>query len=292
MTKLLSSRFLSLEEIKRDEMTRGQARRWLAGGAIPSFLYRFSRVDAMSFQETMVRSTLYLASPSSFNDPFDVRAKMVIDGHTPAEQRAALLRAARRAGLKGRRAQARTSEIMAAGTWETSIQASYDRNIQMIGICSLAYRAARNILMWSHYAANHRGVAIQFHTSRCPSVFWRAKPVRYQEDLPHISWVDTDNRGDRLLSAVHCKSPEWAYEREHRLAFVNAAGQPLPIQPAAVAGVILGANAQADDERAVLEACRRRAEAGHPPVRLFRAQLSPNQYRLTIARDRALEARV
>jgi hypothetical protein len=53
----------------------------------PVFLYKFKAVDPEKpyiLEDLLVRSQLFLSSPESFNDPFDMRPRVTVDGR-PAD---------------------------------------------------------------------------------------------------------------------------------------------------------------------------------------------------------------
>lgn len=91
------------------------------------------------------------------------------------------------------------------------------------GILSLS-ELSDNILMWSHYAQQHKGICIEFR--RDPSGILgmpdHTLPVRYSIKAPTIdarSYRTTDREGKNEieLSLVLTKAADWAYEREWRV---------------------------------------------------------------------------
>jgi len=87
-----------------------------------------------------------------------------------------------------------------------------------------------NILMWAHYAENHKGAVIEFTSIEeggYASAWGAAKPVRYMTDMPRL--VDEAALIRRLMGqgplatreqfedTVYVKADPWAYEREWRV---------------------------------------------------------------------------
>lgn len=69
-----------------------------------------------------------------------------------------------------------------------------------------------NILMWSHYASEHRGFVIQFSGSD-PFFDQGLQKVRYSEERPLLgNRPDGWNSGDLFVT----KSTDWEYEQEFR----------------------------------------------------------------------------
>ena len=60
----------------------------------------------------------------------------------------------------------------------------------------------RNILMWSHYAANHKGLCLQFELTRDIDNFVFAMPVQYSEDYPIVNWVDASSIATALTTSI------------------------------------------------------------------------------------------
>lgn len=136
-----------------------------------------------------------------------------------------------------------------------------------------------SVVMWSHYANQHKGICIEFSRSSMLSnaeVFKLLHPVRYTERLfdlvqvfsPLISEIELDEifspgtpefNADcyPILAACH-KSIEWKYEDEWRLVFLDPAGRIEPkfflkardIKPSRI---ILGAKINKADEAAIKE---------------------------------------
>jgi hypothetical protein len=79
-----------------------------------------------------------------------------------------------------------------------------------------------HILMWSHYADNHRGVVLEFR----PMIF--ARPVVYSTEVPvaaslqeYVGWLTGErlkpDASDGFEKSVYTKSSVWAYENEWRV---------------------------------------------------------------------------
>ncbi|MDE1311747.1 DUF2971 domain-containing protein [Vibrio aestuarianus subsp. cardii] len=70
-----------------------------------------------------------------------------------------------------------------------------------------------NLLMWSHYADEHRGMVIEFDTEHSffnSDANYKLLPVMYRKSR-------LNKLGKHLMEPYFHKSNEWAYEKEHRL---------------------------------------------------------------------------
>jgi len=134
-------------------------------------------------------------------------------------------------------------------------------------------------LMWSHYAAGHTGVCLEFSTDN--SVFSQAQKVFYKQEYPR--WL---LQGEKLeLEILQAKSDEWSYEDEYRLTcpiFTDITDHPLLLRngfltlpPAALLSLIVGCQG---DEAAVKKIVNKYA----PDLPVKRAIRSANRYQLAI----------
>jgi hypothetical protein len=137
-----------------------------------------------------------------------------------------------------------------------------------------------SILMWSHYADNHRGICLAFDTAN--TLFAMAREVRYRNDYPRF--VAHAMGPDEIFEAIHTKSDAWSYEDEFRLLGIRSMpglpmqldGDFLPLQDGTLKFVILGCEA---NQEKILKFFK-----GHAPkMPLKRAIRANNQYRLQIA---------
>uniref|UniRef100_A0A7C3KGX8 DUF2971 domain-containing protein n=1 Tax=Oscillatoriales cyanobacterium SpSt-418 TaxID=2282169 RepID=A0A7C3KGX8_9CYAN len=129
-----------------------------------------------------------------------------------------------------------------------------ERFASRIGILSFS-AIPDNVLMWSHYAAQHHGLVIGFNerhsyfqrVRRPRDDFYWLRPVEYRRPQAEEYLIDLDS-ADILFR----KGPEWAYEQEWRMlapladaveTFAGPDGQVhlFPIVPDSVVELILGA---------------------------------------------------
>jgi hypothetical protein len=132
-------------------------------------------------------------------------------------------------------------------------------------------------LMWSHYAANHRGICLEFDKNN--PLIAKARPVRYRKTYPE--WTPQMS-GDNILELVLTKSADWHYEREFRLIGTLAAG-PLKLEGdfvhlpvGALTAIILGCANQ--DYTDIHQIVREHA----PSLTIRRVVRVPNQYKLAV----------
>jgi Protein of unknown function (DUF2971) len=118
-----------------------------------------------------------------------------------------------------------------------------------------------NILMWSHYADQHRGYCLGFATESFTDIDLFGA-VRYQKDYPIISPLDVESIQAVLLRTL-CKSKDWSYEREYRIVQIlnkvdRFAEKSVIFRQAKLKEVILGLNIKYDDALAIGKICKQR----------------------------------
>jgi hypothetical protein len=119
------------------------------------------------------------------------------------------------------------------------------------GILSLT-AAKDNLLLWAHYAEQHRGIAVEIDTrdGAFTQGAHRAQDVEYTSVRPKIPESD-----EILFTHFFTKSLEWKYEKEYRIVrFLTdrvevKAAKPYDIHlfdlpPSAIRGLIFGARVE------------------------------------------------
>lgn len=136
------------------------------------------------------------------------------------------------------------------------------RGIDSLGIYCLT-ELPDNILMWSHYADEHRGFSIEYDRNldnRLGQYDYTRKiqyidhPILYPDDFyaPHKDQPEgilPDD--DPYMRMLYTKAPDWGYEREWRIR--NATPDTLEDWPAEVKSIIFGMEMPGDDKAKIIE---------------------------------------
>jgi hypothetical protein len=155
-----------------------------------------------------------------------------------------------------------------------------------------ATRRKDNLLMWAHYAENHRGVVIGFRPDAARDSFLcLLEPVIYSDTRPSFYKPFDPLSGNRVpkpedmraftqsLTAV--KGTEWAYEEELRLVIPSYVppGRDavfIPFYPSELAELYLGHRVSPEFRRDICAAAR----TLNRDVAIFQAQLARERYAL------------
>jgi hypothetical protein len=139
-----------------------------------------------------------------------------------------------------------------------------------------------NLLMWSHYADNHRGICLEFTTQN--EVMCCATQVEYSNTFP-VGSLHSKSVEDNLVPFL-IKADVWSYECEYRLIAQERAnstahdtlmtdGNFLKLPPNTLTSIIVGCQGSAEEARQIVAKF-----APDLPVR--QAVREPDRYALTI----------
>ncbi len=131
--------------------------------------------------------------------------------------------------------------------------------------------------MWSHYAADHTGICLEFHLSNL--LFTNVMGVIYEEEFPTIL---PGEMFDRVHDVILTKAKCWSYEEEFRLIGSPQLedGNPqklyddcLKLPKLALMSVIVGCNGKHADVNEIVN-------ANAPSLRVIQIVRAPNEYKL------------
>ncbi|MCY7297411.1 DUF2971 domain-containing protein [Alteromonas sp. a30] len=187
-------------------------------------LYKYRAFDPSNtqFVETIFKKNeLYFPSPSGLNDPFECQFRLSVGDLNDLEYQSRHRHWAY--GTQKHLPPVKTAEEFFKH-YSTFTQkehaeiAQYTRDECYIrfnskwGIFSLSSEP-ENVLMWAHYANNHRGFCLEFDTSN--DYFGRAWKVEYVDKIKERDIVDF-NESD-AFKILLTKTNDWRYESEYRV---------------------------------------------------------------------------
>jgi len=205
--------------------------------------------------EELLAGVAFLPSPDDFNDPFDclpvpvtpdTREEMLSLAETfierlvnavddePPDQARAFLRLA--------------LQHMTPDQLHEMVRASVAEEMKNLGVFCMAENHT-NVLMWSHYANNHRGIALRFDPAKqTEGGLQPLCKVHYQKQRPEMRRFFHDTPLIESVIALCTKAEFWAYEQEWRLIGSSNAHSRLRFDPNIITGLILGARTCPEDE--------------------------------------------
>lgn len=154
------------------------------------------------------------------------------------------------------------------------------------GISCLS-ESEKSLLMWAHYANNHRGMCVEYDLPEINrQLQFTAIPVIYSDSRICFRSINTDSINQdthtAFIESLSSKSPEWSYEKEWRIIRDKAAcgdkwddtkkGALLDMIPPT--SITLGCQAEESFEREVLMYCQENQ------IRLYKMEKDESLYQL------------
>jgi hypothetical protein len=252
---------------------------WLNG--IPT-LYHYEKFNPAYLATILRDQIIHCSNPNNLNDPWD--CKPVFDPHALDDPEVL------------EREMAWRTPHPDKHLWEKKMREDTNFRVEfMIGAsppmqAMLAERRIycltpkpANVLMWSHYADNHRGICLEFSVAD-NLLFRTAAEVVYREEYPRWVPCDINDKPGLVMELILTKSRDWSYEEEYRLVSVQASaltnfqqlhGDFFRLPKGALKAVIMGCEA---DHKNIGSFIREYA----PDLPIKKAVRSPNLYTLSI----------
>lgn len=220
---------------------------------LPASIFKFRGVTDFAL-DNLQNDTVWLNSPANYNDPYDCAATIsalevglsdfgklpdhlfdplrqlvsdaeIADARSSADPFDAILRLVitRDPKLTGTNPDALVATMKDAfrHVMQPRLEASIGTMRDNIKMCSFSERND-TLLMWSHYAQNHRGFCIEYDVSSLdPFIRRMLFPVIYRRErfdaTPYHRSLKVE-RFNNLYGVIQAlfKAPEWGYEQEWR----------------------------------------------------------------------------
>ena len=184
-------------------------------------LYKYGRINEYS-EQLFSSATIWQASAAALNDPFECTPSFVFT-HDPVKISAQLVRVLRKNNpcfsdaaildlangiyLEGRH--------LNPDMWRALRDDLIDVYRNKVGLYCLTERRD-SILMWSHYADEHKGYCLEFEATDYSPVFGTAQQVSYSDAYPEIDFYGS-SAFEKVRLSFLTKFTDWSYEKEWRI---------------------------------------------------------------------------
>lgn len=243
-------------------------------------LYRYRRMDSKELEGIFINREIYLLNPTEFNDPFECRPNLIKHESSLSRELYIKNMAKRlRPNINKRYRERYFNEIRMILSDVERMNIVYENYIKEIGFYCLS-AVCDDILMWGHYSKGHRGICLEFDTTKNVSLFDVAFKVSYNEEYPPLVDIINIGKSDEYRKALLTKSKHWEYEKEWRIIKPKDLGGPgkHKFLPELLTGVILGASISLEDKDKVLDWVR-----NYPTkLTLYQAKINRTKYQLEI----------
>ncbi len=185
----------------------------------PRSLFKYCSIDNFTL-EAIKTGCVWMSNPANFNDPFDCALSLDFKSFN---KRNSNYYSALSSVLAGRSESHTLAKQQAPiPGWVMNVaNHNFLEEQRKIGVCCFSEEST-NILMWSHYADNHRGICIEYEFSEGTLPHSKIQKVNYCNQIPQIT-VENFNQSTReekqsmLKELSILKSEIWGYEKEWRL---------------------------------------------------------------------------
>lgn len=132
-----------------------------------------------------------------------------------------------------------------------------------------------NILMWSHYACNHKGICLEYDFEEILDTVQNIYPVIYKDEIYDLSNDIMNQTVSGLLKGVLNKSKAWEYEKEWRIPCNNPnrdAG--CLIRFPKVKSIYLGCKLEESDKETIIKLAKEKS------INLYQMKMEKGKYKL------------
>ena len=248
----------------------------------PAFLYKYYRDQPLNLNSVMSNKMWYSA-PRNFNDAFDcdiaIDEQAIFNNLLPAISGGKTIR-------KGSPAWIQLKSNLHKQI--TLLENTFADQKSSLGISCLS-EVPDSLLMWSHYANNHRGFCVSYNLLALnQKLQFSAVPVLYTQDRVclHSISLDQDKLSKETMSlfikSITSKSTDWSYEKEWRIIRDEAACGPkwndknkgALLDTIPPSSIILGCCASDELTSALMQHCQ------NHKIPLYKMEKDPLLYRL------------
>lgn len=235
-------------------------------------LYKFRDWNNDNHKRVLLFRELFFSSPKQFNDPFD--CKIFPDYRVLRENEEERLRFlnskciehhpdysyAQRIGLVTQ--QSSDPDMFSDEKIAIHLRRFSNLLNAYFGVLSVGINNAKDLQMWSSYAASGTGFSIGFKQKElCSQLKMQFDesidfgPVDYVSKMPRI--LPSADYKESSLTIIKSKNKlTWNHEAEFRFVLSAGANQPYTYQTSVVEHVIIGPSMKADDQSVIIDICR------------------------------------
>ena len=190
-----------------------------------NIFYKYMAINDNTLK-VLKNQELYFSHPSEFNDPFDSKSNLIWKGNMEDwirfyskrdNENPIVVRNIISENIKKGILKKKNGYISQENNGLKTVL-DYPR------ACCFS-KVKNNILMWSHYANDHKGICLCFKSEQIdngnflildstPQFLF---PVKYDENIPKQVNMFSNYDSKELLSFFHTKHLSWKYETEYRL---------------------------------------------------------------------------
>ena len=246
----------------------------------PASLYKYYP-DFKLHLDSLKNNQMWYSAPCNFNDVFD--CDISIDEQKVFNEALKLFpdkRGVRPGSKMWKDCRAKIQQQLRI------LRKHFDELKATTGVSCLS-ESEKSLLMWAHYANNHRGICVECDLLKINSVLgFTAVPIIYSEEKTCFGFLDPQiiekDTQKLLIQSLTSKSPEWSYEKEWRIIRDegacgdkwNADKKGALLEMIRPSSITLGCAAKPEFQQEVKDYC------SSNKVNLYKMEKVPMQYQL------------
>jgi len=246
----------------------------------PETIYKYRKWEG-HHKTILTDQIVFMASPSSFEDPLDCKLFKRYDLLTDKEIYEKYLLHSKQHNHGYTRQQhmvfangwAQNSPMKSAAHIDVARKEHFRQFNNRFGVLSLTANPI-NVEMWGKYSDNHAGFCVGFHPKLMFKFMGGGGDVKYYETLPDIMPMDTFD--DEHFKQVFSKEKKWEFEQEYRTHkfyeqhLATEEDRRIKLPTNCFKEVIFGHDMALDQRKEIIEVCR----GQRLPVNFFSATLN------------------
>lgn len=237
-------------------------------GVYPETLFKFRKTSRG--KQILQDCTFRFSSPTAFNDPFDCS----LDEVTTYKMSEIKKFFATNGGYSKLSRHTRNLIEQDKSIFSKWVKDAKDKAVNSRGVLALS-GSVDEILLWSHYADDHKGLAIELSLREDLGFFLGPRIMKYEEQYTPTNYLsDPEGTVDAILSRKYVK---WEYEKEFRIYKKDSANVDISINASAIKSVYFGLKTKQSEIDDVRSICSTQA-LSH--VRFFQAEKVYGQFKL------------
>ncbi|MER2541202.1 MAG: DUF2971 domain-containing protein [Azonexus sp.] len=246
---------------------------------LPSLLYKYESFTAQALGN-LKKHSVYFASPSGFNDPYDCavspRIKDPSDGEVERIRNYYLAKADVPENVRTQfeRLDVAAMRLMLLHQGQSILDEAVKDFLSRRGVTCFSERND-SLLMWGHYGGRFKGFCLEFRTDYPPLT--KARQVKYANDMPQVDLIpllcSDEENSDEVLDLYCTKALDWHYEKEWR-SMHDKAGTLYTYPAEALTGIFIGPDA----DFASLEILALIIMNQNPGVQLWQGRRSKSEF--------------
>lgn len=273
--------------IKRDvsNLNYDERKDYLQQKGYPLKLYKYipESYNKQRLEQYLLKVECWLSNPRTFNDPFDMNAKIEFDAHVLEKRKklANLLTADEPAWSRQEIESEVTRILGSKKITKEHVSKILEDAINNCGVACFTSDPLSN-LMWAHYASSHKGIALEYDLAIDTDFFLGASNVEYEDPIPIFNWWEIDTH-DQITKILLRKNKSWCYEKERRVIIFGKSATAAKLKPNALTGVIKGINFSNSSFKVdFLDVIKQRESVALPKLNLYQAVLNKDEEKIEL----------